>query len=62
MSDYAENLKGLTINELLRAYASQCDAMQGLAQAIHSSTRQLHLSKLILINNEIREREELNAN
>lgn len=62
MSDYADNLKGLTINELLRAYASQVDAMQGLAQAVYSDTRQLHLSKLILINTEILEREGLNGN
>ena len=62
MSDYANKLKSLTINELLRAYASQCDAMQGMSQAVFTEDRELQLSKLILINAEIIEREGYNGN
>jgi len=57
MIDYTGNLKKLTRNELLREYACVCDAMQGMANVMDSDARQLSLSKLIIINNEIRERE-----
>lgn len=62
MSDYVDGLTQLTLNELYRAYASECDAMQGMAATINSDDRTLRLSKLILINNEIREREVQNGN
>ena len=54
---YIENLKQLTLNELYRVYANEVDAMQGMSKIVYSDVRTLSLSKLILINNEIRERE-----
>lgn len=54
---YIENLKQLTLNELYRVYANEVDAMQGMSKIVYSDDRNLSLSKLILINNEIRERE-----
>jgi hypothetical protein len=54
---YTENLKQLTLNELYRVYANEVDAMQGMSNIVFSEGRTLSLSKLILINNEIRERE-----
>ncbi len=53
---YIENLKQLTLNELYRVYANEVDAMQGMSKTVHSDERILSLSKLIIINNEIRER------
>ncbi len=59
MSEYSEALKRLTLNELYRVYAMECDAMQGMSKIVYTDERNLRLSKLIIINNEIKEREEL---
>ena len=55
--EFIESLKKLTLNELYRVYANEVDAMQGMSKVVYSDDRTLSLSKLILINNEIRERE-----
>ena len=55
--EFIENLKKLTLNELYRVYANEVDSMQGMSKVVYSDDRTLSLSKLILINNEIRERE-----
>ena len=55
--EFTESLKQLTLNELYRVYANEVDSMQGMSKVVYSDDRTLSLSKLILINNEIRERE-----
>jgi len=60
MSDFQEVLKGLTINELHRAYAGNVDVMQGMSKIYFKDDREYLLSRLIIINNEIRERENAN--
>ena len=59
---YTDQLKPLTLNELYKAYASIVDSAQGMAHTINAEDRKLALSKLIIINNEIREREASNGN
>ena len=60
MSDFTEALKGLTLNELYRVYASNLDSMQGMGNIYYSEERTYKLSRLIIINNAIRERENAN--
>ena len=54
---FSDLLTTLTLNELYKTYASIVDSMQGMAHVINAEDRKLALSKLIIINNEIRERE-----
>ncbi len=56
-SEYVTALRGLTLNELYRVYANTVDRMQGMSNVVCSDDRKYQLSTLILINNEIRERE-----
>ena len=60
MSDFTKALKKLTLNELYRVYANTVDAMQGMIKVYISDDRIHLLSRLIIINNEIRERENAN--
>ena len=62
MSDYTAALKAMTLNELYKEFANTVDAMQGMASTIRPDDRTHNLSKLIIINNEIRERDRQNAN
>ena len=57
MSDFQTALEGLTLNELTRAYARQCDSMQDMSKVVFSYNRTYHLSRLIIMDNEIRKRE-----
>jgi len=60
MSDFTKALKKLTLNELYRVYANTVDVMQGMSKVYISDDRIHLLSRLISINNEIRERENAN--
>jgi hypothetical protein len=60
MSDFQEALKGLTLNELYRVYVNTLDGMQGMSKVYFKDDREYLLSRLIIINNEIRERENAN--
>lgn len=62
MSDFTKALKAMTLNELYRVYANTVDAMQGMTATIRPDDRTYNLSRLIIINNEIRERDRQNAN
>ena len=57
MSDFQTALEGLTLNELYRVYANTVDVMQGMSKVYPSEVRTFLLSKLTIINNEIRKRE-----
>ena len=57
MSDFQKSLEGLTLNELYRVYANTVDVMQGMSKVYPSEVRTFLLSKLTIINNEIRKRE-----
>lgn len=57
MSEFTETIKGLTLNELYKVYAGNLDVMQGISKIAHSYDRTYLLNRLILINNEIQERE-----
>ena len=59
---FSDLLTTLTLNELYKTYASIVDSAQGMAHTINAEDRKLALSKLIIINNEIREREASNGN
>lgn len=55
-SRYVEMLRDLTLDQLYKEFANTVDAMQGMASTIRPDDRTHNLSKLIIINNEIRER------
>jgi len=62
MSNYTDALEKMSLNELYREFANTVDAMQGMTATIRPDDRTHNLSKLIVINNEIRERDRQNAN
>ena len=61
-TNYTKMLCDLTLNQLYKEFANTVDAMQGIMATIRPDDRTHNLSKLIIINNEIRERDRQNAN
>tara|TARA_R110002020_G_scaffold368536_2_gene580341 strand:+ start:1328 stop:1513 length:186 start_codon:yes stop_codon:yes gene_type:complete len=53
---FSERLKDLANDELSKAYSSHMDSGQGMAHARSEDERKLLISKLIIINNEMRKR------
>ena len=55
--DFQTSLERLTLDELTRAYARQCDNMQDMSKVVSSFNRRYHFRRLTIINNEIGKRE-----
>lgn len=56
MPNYIDALEKMSLNELYKEFANTVDVMQGMTATIRPDDRTHNLSKLIIINNVIRER------
>ena len=56
MSKYGDTIGKLSLNELHKEFANTVDSMQGMAATRNTNERAVKLSKLIILNNAIRER------
>ena len=56
MSKYSDAAGKMSLNELHKEFANTVDSMQGMAATRNTNERAVKLSKLIILNNVIRER------